>query len=531
MDNKRRMIIVLATVGMFAAILGLSRMASNPSMTLLYSGLESTSAGEVITALEARGVPYQVRGDAIYVASDQRDILRMSLAGEGLPATGGAGYELLDSLSGFGTTSQMFDAAYWRAKEGELARTIVANANIKTARVHISSPSAQPFARNVKPTASVTVSSSGGSINANQAKALRFLIASAVPAMDPVDVSIIDSQGGLIGASDEPSAQSGSNSDKSEALKRSVERLLEARVGAGNAIVEVSLETITDRESIVERRFDPESRVAISTDTEERTNTASGDNGGGVTVASNLPEGDATATPGTNSSQNSETRERVNYEVSETQREILRGPGAIKRLSVAVLVDGTTQTDAAGTAVFQPRPDAELAALQELVASAVGFSEARGDVITIKSMAFQPMAELGTSATSSAFSGLHFDVMTLIQLFVLAIVTLLLGLFVVRPILLSKPAPALPELPPPPHEDTGFSLPTLTGEIDDGEMPQMATASDFDFPVANAMGNDFEPLPSPSNDPVTRLRSMIDDRQEETVEILRKWMEDEEEKA
>ena len=125
LGNRRRAIVIGATLAMFLAILGLARLAGTPNMALLYSGLDGTAAGDVVTALDAQGVTYEVRGDAIYVDESLRDNLRMVLAGQGLPATGGTGYELLDSLSGFGTTSQMFDAAYWRAKEGELARAPV----------------------------------------------------------------------------------------------------------------------------------------------------------------------------------------------------------------------------------------------------------------------------------------------------------------------------------------------------------------------------------------------------------------------
>ena len=145
LDLRRRVVIVLATVAMFAAVIGVSRMATAPQMSLLYSGLDPAAAGEVVAALEQRGTPYEVRGGAIYVDGGLRDELRLTLASEGLPAAGAAGYELLDSLSGFGTTSQMFDAAYWRAKEGELARTILALPQIKAARVHISRSDAQPF--------------------------------------------------------------------------------------------------------------------------------------------------------------------------------------------------------------------------------------------------------------------------------------------------------------------------------------------------------------------------------------------------
>ena len=137
LDLRRRVIIILATLAMFASVFGLTRLATTPSNALLFSGLDGAAAGDVISALEQRGAPYTVEGSAIYVPSTMRDELRMSLAADGLPATGLSGYEILDTLSGFGTTSQMFDTAYWRAMEGELARTILASPNIRTARVHI----------------------------------------------------------------------------------------------------------------------------------------------------------------------------------------------------------------------------------------------------------------------------------------------------------------------------------------------------------------------------------------------------------
>ena len=116
-------------------------------MTLLYAGLDPAAAGEVITALEQRGIAYSVQGDAIYVDGSKRDQSRMALAQEGLPKGGGAGYELLDDLNGFGTTAQMFDAAYWRAKEGELARTILVIPQVRAARVHLANQQSRPFAR------------------------------------------------------------------------------------------------------------------------------------------------------------------------------------------------------------------------------------------------------------------------------------------------------------------------------------------------------------------------------------------------
>lgn len=541
LDTRRRLVVAGATLAMFAAILALSGMAgSGPSKALLYAGLDGTGAGEVVAALDRRNVAYEVRGDAIYVPATERDALRMELAGEGLPATGGAGYELLDSLSGFGTTAQMFDAAYWRAKEGELARTILASPQIRTARVHIAAPQAQPFRQSGRPSASVAVTTGGGALAPAQAKALKYLVASAVAGMRPEEVSIIDAGTGTMIAAEEAAAADGN--DRAVELKRNVERLLAARVGPGHAVVEVAVETVTERESITERKVDPASRVAISSEVEEKTSSASDSKPGAVTVASNLPTGQG-AGGGSSQSSDSQSRERTNFEISETTRELQRNPGALRRLTVAVLVDGVQATDAAGAPVWQPRPEEELAALRELVASAVGFDEARGDVITLKSMPFEPVPELGTAAAAGLFSGLALDPMQLIQLAVLALVALVTGLFVVRPVLSGRGAAtgraelpgAFAELPAPAGTPAA-----LTGVIDEGEfLPGpggLPIVSDFGegagglpaLPGGFGMGRFGEP-PEDGDDPLARLRRLIAERQDETAEILRGWMEDSEE--
>jgi len=530
LDARRRVIVLLSTAAVFAAVLGLARMASSPSLTLLYAGLESGAAGDVVAALEQRGVAYDVRGGAIFVESARRDELRMTLASEGLPATSTKGYELLDSMSGFGTTSQMFDAAYWRAKEGELARTIQAHPAITGARVHLASTGSNPFQRDVEPSASVMINTANGALTSKHARALRYLVASAVTGLAPDDVSIIDSTGGLIGVAED--APTNATDDRAEAMRKRVQRLLEARVGPGNAVVELSLDTVTRTESMRERRIDPQSRVAISTDSEERTNTSSDQGGGDVTVASNLPDGDAGAGD-TSSSQSSETRERVNYEVSETERQITVAPGAIKRLTVAVLVNGTTTTNPDGAEVFTPRPEEELTALRDLVASAVGFNEERGDVITLKTMQFETILPSGTSAEPGFLAGLALDLMSIIQAIVLGVVALILGLFVVRPVLMRPQAEnsALLSSEPPEPSANKEATRVLTGEIDDGarDPADMSLVAGPEAPQQNE--TEMPALTRSAEDPAERLRNLIGERQQETVEILRNWLEGEEENA
>lgn len=521
---RRRAIIVAATLAMFAAVLGLGRMAGQAEMGLLYAGLDPAAAGEVIAALDQKGMTYEIRGDSIFVDVAQRDALRMSLASEGLPAAGGGGYELLDSLSGFGTTSQMFDAAYWRAKEGEIARTLLAMPEVKAARVHIASAPTRAFQPEATTTASVTLTTTSGNLSEAQARAIRHLVASAVAGMTPDAVQIIDTVAGLIGGEDSQQFETGDAAERASAVKGNVERLLAARVGPGRAVVEVSVDLVSERESITERKFDPQGRVAISSETEERSGSST-EPGGEVTVASNLPEGDASA-GAQGQSQTSETKERVNYEVSETQREVLKNPGSIRRMTVAVMVDGLQTTAADGSLSWAPRPEEELATLRELVASAVGLDEARGDILTLKSLEFQPLpVPEGTEATTSLLPQFgQIDVMSMIQTAVLAVVALVLGLFVVRPIVTSGSRQALPapgeQLALPPAMTSGAMA--LTGEVD----------RDFDYGAfATARDGILDGETSEQEDPATRLRRLIEQRQTESIEILRGWMEHEEEHA
>lgn len=516
LNMQRRVMVVLATALMFGAVLMMARMATSPSMALLYNGLEPGAAGDVVRALEQRGAVHEIRGGAIYVTTEERDQLRMTLASEGLPANSTKGYELLDNLTGFGTTAQMFDAAYWRAKEGELARTIMGSPKVSSARVHISQTGTGAFQRQQTATASVTINTIGGDLSVNQIRAFKFLVASAVAGLDPQDVAIIDGATGLLAAEDNGAVVS-SGLDRAEELRQKVQRLLEARVGRGNAVVEVAIETVSETETIRERTFDPETRVAISTDTEQRS-TNSQDNGNGdVTVASNLPDGDA-AGGNASSSENSESRERVNYEVSETERQITRQAGDIKRLTVAVLVNYASPTAEDETDLVE-REASELAVLQELVASAVGFDEARGDIITLKSLPFEPVFVQGSDVVGGVFSLSNWDLFSLLQATLLALVALVLGLFVLRPIFAKPPVPILENSKNPIDDLQTLSEPTNLSEPDQLERREMGG-----LPAPTYREDE------PQMSAAERLRGLIGDRQDETVEILRAWMDQPQEK-
>ncbi len=497
LDPRRRIIGALSLLAILAAIVGITRAAGTTEMALLYSGLDAPAAGEVAAALEAENIAYEVRDTAIYVPVEARDRLRLDLAAKGLPANGEKGYEILDTLSGFGTTSQMFDAAYWRAKEGELARTITAAADVRAARVHLTGPVNQPFARGAKGGASVTVTMARGELDATRARAVRYLVASAVAGLGPDAVAVLDSERGVVLAGAEEGAEPGANpkpADRAEVLRRNIQRLLEARVGAGRAIVEVNVDADMERQTITERVIDPESRAPVSSETEQNSENSKGSTPG-VTVASNLPDGDAKG-GNENTKTASQSRERQNFDMSETRRERVIQPGQVRRISVAVMVDGITEPGADGKPAWSPRPSEELDTLRLLVQTAIGFDQARGDTVTLETLRFSPVLELG-SFVEQPRGFLDGDAARIAQIAALVVVVLALVLFVLRPILSRRPAPALA---------------ALTGS--GGEVPALA----------GPMGDVLD-LPARTQTKIERLREVIASRGEDSAAVLRSWIE------
>lgn len=288
-----------------------------------------------------------------------------------------------------------------------------------------------------------------------------------------------------------------------------MERLLAARVGEGAAVVEVSVDADMDSEKITERVLDPDSRVAIHTDAEETTTEETGAPAS-VTVASNLPDGDA-AEGAESRSASSTSRERANYEVSEVLRERVRHPGEIRRISVAVLVDGVRSIGEDGVEVWAPRPQEELDALRELVQTAIGFDPARGDMVSIETMEFSRPPERGTLAETDAFDFLAANAMTLVQLGVLSAVALALGLLVLRPMLTAPRAAELDDFA------------RLEDAAEDGET---AAGADAGMDVAGSVAAageviDAEGLPV---DRLKALRDAVAERPEEAMLLLRSWL-------
>lgn len=504
LSNSRKAILVgvlVATLIVFSAVMN---VATKPRMAFLYGGLDASAAGDVLSALETMDVDAEVRGEAIYVPESRRDSLRMALARQGLPRQGQPGFELLDELNGFATTSEMFDAAYWRAKEGELARTMLATPGVKSARVHIAIPKSSSFARRRRPpSASVTVTMGRGRLDVQQATAMRYLIALAVPDLEPEQVAIIDSVNGMIlkPGTDNPMLQAeGDGADRETRLEANLLNLLEAHVGSGNARVTVSLDIDRERETVSERILDPESRVLMGRETTDMQQSDTGSAGGAVTVASNLPDGDAAGGSGESRSTRSETNEQTRFDISEVQRSREKMPGAISRVHVAVLIN---EPQAQEGADVTPRSESELQSLRDLVTASVGYDEARGDIVTVKSMPFHEYEIVETpESTGGIMLFIQQNIMSILQIVIPALVVIILGMFVLKPV--------------------------LTQDVNGGEGALALTD------LTENQGADGQPAPAQltaAKSPLDELRDVSSSNKEATTTLLKSWLGDTERAA
>lgn len=464
---------VLAMVAVIVGLLGffffVSTRLTEPRMSLLYGELELDQASQVITRLEGLNINYQLQnnGTAIFVPADQVTTLRVSLAGEGF---GGSiiGYELFDRTDSLGTTSFVQKINRVRAIEGELARTIKEINAVNSARVHIVIPERQLFAsQKSRSSASVILRTVSGGLSQSQVQAIRYLVATAVPDLDPDNISIVDQRGVLLArGGGDPGSEASITLNLNERqlayenrLRNQIESLLSKTVGFEHIRAQVSVEMNLSRMTRNSEIFDPDGQVVRSSSTvEETVQNRDPQSAQPVGVAQNLPGAQPAvpAAPTAATSSTSRIEETTNFEISKTTTlEVVEG-GAIERISVAVLVDGTYAVDADGVSTYQPRSQAELDQFNALVSSTIGFDAARGDTVEIVNMRFEVIPEPAPIVPPFNLFGLtKEDLKNLIELIVLGVVSILVLILLVKPLVgglvsaIPKALPALKELPGP----------------------------------------------------------------------------------
>ena len=440
-------VVTFSLLGFFGFIT--TRITTSP-LALLYTELDAQDSGAIIRKLEAQKIPYEVdsSGGLIRVPTDQVGKIRMMMAADGLPKGGSIGYEIFDQKEGFGTTSFVQDINHLRALEGELARTISSMNPIQSARVNLVLPQRELFTHSSQTaTASIFLKMRNGAVlTREQIAAIQHLIAAAVPQLQPNQVSIVDDRGNLLARPAGNNATGGTDSPDDMRLEfeqtqaRKIEELLSQTLGFGKARAQVSADLDFDRITTSSEIYDPESQVIRSTQSTTEDTSAPEANSGGVSVANNLPSNPAQiATGGTSSgsNKNSRSEQTINYEINKTVRNQVREAGNVKRLSVAVVVDGTYVTGADGKSTYQPRSSEEIEKIKNLVRAAVNFDGNRGDTIEVDNMQFvQAEAQKDQGINSQQLMGVpKSDLFHALETVILAIIGLLVVLLVIRPIL------------------------------------------------------------------------------------------------
>jgi len=520
--------------GVAAALIALTMNLGQPK-ALLYSSLDMREAGSITAALDQAGVKYEVKGDGstILVNRDEVASTRLLLSAKGLPTAGSVGYEIFDDANALGQTDFVQQLNRQRALEGELARTIRSLDGVTFARVHLVLPKRQLFEEAAEePSASITMGVGGRAPNADQVRAVQNLVAGAVPRMTPDRVTVVDQHGKTLSSGGEGFAGEAAEGRKNEVEQRiakTVKALVESVVGPGKARVNVTAELDLARVTVQQETYDPDGQVVRSEQTvEESANENEANNNGAVTADANIPGGLGGADAGALASASGRTESTTNYEISKTVRTEVNEPGKIQRLSVAVAVDGVRPVGEDGTpGEYAARSEEEMARIEELVRTAVGYDEARGDQVTVVNMPFDGPAVMGGVESSNPLTDFDKnDIMRAVELAILAIVALLIVFFVVRPLLKSAGGGGGGELTGPTQTIT-----RLVTTTPDGQPVQIAvdpaTGQPLALPGPDALEQKIDIARIEGQvkaSSVKRVADFVESHPDQSVAILRSWL-------
>jgi len=512
--------VAIALVGFFAFII---MRVTSPQMVTLYTDLTFEDASGIIKELDRQSIPYELKNDGavILVPKDRVTRLRVKLAEGGLPKGGGVGYEIFDKSDTLGSTSFVQNVNHLRALEGELARTIKSIDRIDAVRVHLVLPERPLFSREAPEPSAAIVLRVRGSLEQQQVRAIRHLVASSVSGLKPQRVSIVDENGRLLANG---SSQDGGGDDVSgderriayeNRLRSQVENIVSSVVGSGRTRVQLSADFDYNKVTETSDKFDPEGRVLRSSQTREE-NSSNANNNGQVTVNNELPGNQQQNPANANKDESKKSEEINNYEISRTTKTEVTEAGRVQRVSVAVLVDGRYTKNDKGDQVYAPRSQEELDRIGTLVRSAIGFDQKRGDQVEVVNLQFAdapaaiPLPE--PTGMLGMFQFTKDDVMYFIQLGVMSVLGLVVLFMVVRPLVKRVLA----------EDDfmkTMAAAPPMMAAPDLAQVPgpvhTAATASMID--VAQVQGQVHAQS-------VQRVGELADHNPNETVSIIRQWL-------
>ncbi len=386
MTASQVMLLLGITVGSVVGLVFVVGWLNTVAYSSLYSNLNESEAGEIVTYLDANKIPYRLSngGKTIEVPSDNVYQARINLASEGLPTSGHIGYSIFDENQ-LGMTDFLQNLNFRRALEGELTKTIMQIDQISAARVHLVMPKERLFREDQQSaTASVTIKMKGnGGLSPRQVNGITHLVASSVEGLSPDHITIVDYFGNLISSGQESDPLAGLSTSQLE-VRRNVENYLEEKaetmlssvLGVGKAVVRVTAELNFQQVERTAETYDPNS-ASIRSEEQTKSNNVLSDKA--VDSSENSEEGSTETTV-------------TNYELNKTVEHIINAVGTIERLSIAVMIDGIYAPAPEGSAdsgtVYQPRSQEELDRLSAVVTSAVGFDVERKDKIEFFNIAF-----------------------------------------------------------------------------------------------------------------------------------------------
>ena len=506
---------------LLGAIGALTLRSGSGPMSLLYADLDLRDAGQVVDQLERAHIAHETAagGARIMVPAEDVDRARLLLAKDGLPSGGSIGYEIFDRGDSLTATQFQQQINQARALEGELARTIRMINGVRQVRVHLVLPKREPFSRQSQDAqASVVLTTAGARLDREATQAVVNLVAAAVPGLRPQNIAVVDSRGNVLARAGEPTGQAAAAQTAEELRRameartsRTVEEMLERTLGPGRVRVETALELDFDQVRETQEKYDPDGQVIRSQQT-ATDNSRSTDAAQTVTVQNNLPNADA-GQPQGSGTQEQRQDETTNYEIGKTVRTVVREQPQVRRITVAVLVDGAAARAPDGTLGYAPRSAEELAKIATLVRGAVGFNEARGDKVDVVNMRFAG-AEEAADAPGAGLWGLPIDkadIMRIGQSLLVALVVILGLLFVLRPMALKigRPAPA------------GGDVAMLPGaDLSDGPGPAALPGADDMVELGGIEG-------SMRASSILRVVDLVKLQPEASVTVMRNWLAEE----
>ncbi|OBQ73677.1 flagellar basal-body MS-ring/collar protein FliF [Mesorhizobium erdmanii] len=525
----KRLAMLAGIAVLVMGVIGIASVYLNrPAYDTLYVGLDRSDVNQIGLVLGEAGIGFDVGADgtSVLVPAGTTAQARMLLAEKGLPTSANAGYELFDNVGAMGLTSFMQQITRVRALEGEIARTIQSISGIKAARVHIVMSERANFRRDEQqPSASVVIRYAG--IDAEKsAQSIRHLVAAAVPGLSADKVTVLDSNGNLLAAGDDPSNTSaartlGVEQTVEAQIGDNIRRALTPYLGPDNFRASVKAEVNTDTRQTEETIFDPNSRVERSVQS-VRANENSNQKQASTpsSVEQNLPETQATSTEGPQTSSANDRKEEItNYEINSKKIATVSNGYTVTKMSIAVVVNQDRLKTILGKDATPEQIAKRVADIQKMVSSATGLDDKRGDVIDVSAVEFIDGLDGEAIPQAGMLDSIGQHAGTLINAGAFIVVVFLVAFFGLRPMAAALTARATPALSGPNFDEVQRSLPT----------PEAAASADAGAAIGALPG--ARPGTTPLDDlrqkirpaPQERLARMVDLNEERTAQILRKW--------